>query len=99
MPINPIIPLTPNLHIGGAKPASPKGDGDFADMFKSAIGEVNQTQLEAKSLQGDLISNKRPVEYHDLMISLEKASTALQLTMTVRNKLLESYQEISRMQV
>jgi len=33
------------------------------------------------------------------MIALEKASTAMQLTLEVRNKLLEAYQEISRLQV
>lgn len=33
------------------------------------------------------------------MIAMEKASTAMQLTMQVRNKMLEAYQEISRMQV
>jgi flagellar hook-basal body complex protein FliE len=39
------------------------------------------------------------VELHELMISMERAGLAMELTLQVRNKLLEAYQEISRMQV
>jgi flagellar hook-basal body complex protein FliE len=45
------------------------------------------------------MTNRKPVEVHDLMIAMEKASTSMQLTMSVRNKTLEAYQEISRMQI
>lgn len=36
---------------------------------------------------------------HDLTIALQKASTALQYTVTVRDKLLEAYKEIMQMQI
>jgi flagellar hook-basal body complex protein FliE len=51
-------------------------------------GDVAFTQL----LTGD-------IEFHDAMIIAEKANLAMQLTMTIRTKLLEAYQEIMRMQV
>ncbi len=78
---------------------SPNGKSeDFGQMLMDALKEVNGAQNDAQSLQNDLMAN-RPVEYHDLMIAMERASTAMQLTMQVRNKVLEAYQEISRMQV
>lgn len=79
------------------KPAAGQGE-DFGQMLMDVIKEVNGTQADAKNLQNDLMAN-RPVEYHDLMIAMERASTAMQLTMQVRNKMLEAYQEVSRMQV
>ncbi len=36
---------------------------------------------------------------HDLMIAMQKASTALQYTVTIRDKLLEAYKEIMQMQI
>ena len=81
-----------------AKPA-PNGQGeDFGQVLMDAIQEVNKMQGDSTKLQEDLMAN-RPVEYHDLMISMERAGTAMQLTMSVRNKVLEAYQEISRMQI
>lgn len=81
-----------------AKPAESRGE-DFGSMLMDVMKEVNASQNNAKSMQEDLITNRRPVEYHDVMIAVEQASTAMQLTMAVRNKLLEAYQEINRMQV
>lgn len=71
---------------------------NFGQMLMDAIKEVNSAQSDATKLQNDLMAN-RPVETHDLLIAMERASTALQLMMQVRNKTLEAYQEISRMQV
>jgi flagellar hook-basal body complex protein FliE len=71
---------------------------DFGKLLMDAFQEVNKTQAEARRLQNDLMAN-RPVEYHDLMIAMERASTAMSLTLAVRNKVLEAYQEVSRMQV
>jgi len=73
-------------------------NNDFGKMLMDVIKEVNEAQGDARGLQNDLMAN-RPVEYHELMIAMERASTAMQLTMQVRNKVLEAYQEISRMQV
>lgn len=86
---------------GPSKTAAPTAAGgeDFGAQLVDALKDVNQSQMDAKNLQEDLMTNRKPVEVHDLMISMEKAGTAMQLTMSVRNKVLEAYQEISRMQV
>ncbi len=83
--------------LSSQKPDAGAGE-DFGKVLMDVIKEVNGQQLEAQSLQNDLMAN-RPVEVHDLMIAMERASTAMLLTMQVRNKVLEAYQEITRMQV
>ena len=103
MKLNPAIANLENI---AAKPATPKvasagndqEGGDFAQMLMDVLREVNGSQQNAKTMQNALMTGQR-VEYHDLMIAMEKASVAMQLTMSVRNKILEAYQEISRLQV
>lgn len=86
-----------NVPPKASSPATQDG-GDFGQVLMDAIKEVNQMQSDSVQMQNDLMAN-RPVEYHDLMIAMERAGTAMNLTMQVRNKVLEAYQEISRMQI
>ena len=62
------------------------------------LGNVNQLAQISDAKQRDLAMGK-DVELHDVMIAAEKASVAVNLTMHVRNKLVESYQEVMRMQL
>ena len=73
--------------------------GDFAHMLMDVMKEVNDSQSKATEIQADLLTGRRPVEVQDVMLAMEKASTSMQLTMAVRNKVLEAFQELSRMQV
>jgi flagellar hook-basal body complex protein FliE len=75
-----------------------KGD-DFARMLMDVLKEVNDNQQNSSRMQTHFQTNDKKVEYHDVMIAMEKASVGFQLTLAVRNKLLEAYQEINRMQV
>lgn len=77
---------------------APQQGSDFGSMLMDAIHEVNGSQAEARGLQNAMMAGQ-PVELHDVMIAMEKAGTSMALTMQIRNKLLEAYQEISRMQV
>ena len=74
-------------------------EGDFGGMLVKALEEVNGAQGNVKSMQQDFLSGRRDVDVHDVMIAQEKASTAMQLTMAVRNKALEAFQEINRLPV
>lgn len=70
----------------------------FGEMFKQALQEVNEVQKTSDKLTGGLATGK--VEnIHEVMVASEKASLSLQLTMQVRNKVVEAYQEVMRMQV
>lgn len=85
--------------VGTATQSAGNKGSDFSQMLMDVLNEVNDSQSKARELQTDLMTGRRQVEVHDVMIAMEKASTSMQLTMAVRNKLLEGYQELSRMQI
>lgn len=70
----------------------------FGDVLKDSLNKVNEAQLHSEQITHDFVIGK-DVELHQVMIATEKANLALQLTMQIRNKVIESYQEIMRMQV
>ncbi len=69
----------------------------FQGYLKDALQELNTMQNESDVAFERLLTGD--IEFHDAMIVAEKANLALQLTMSIRTKLLEAYQEIMRMQV
>jgi flagellar hook-basal body complex protein FliE len=100
-PTNPVIQQVNNasgIAVPTPQTGAQKGE-DFAQKLMDVMNEVNDAQQNAGQMQKDFITGQRPVEYHDLMIQMEKANTTMQLTMAVRNKMLDAYQEIDRMQV
>jgi len=94
---NAIQPIQSIINPAGNTIAKEKG-GDFGNLLMDAIKEVSSIQKDARNKQNLLMTN-RPVDVDDLMVSMEKASVSMQLTMQVRNKLLEAYQEVARMQI
>ena len=80
------------------KQANPAGEGGFGNTMRDALSKVNDLQAEADQLASKLATGDA-VEIHQAMIAMQKASTALQFTIQVRNKILEAYQEIMKMQV
>lgn len=81
-----------------ATPDARSADGSFSGMLGRLVSEVNAKQNAASQAVADLQSG-RPVTLHQAMISMEEASVSFQLMAEVRNRLLESYQELMRMQV
>ena len=73
-------------------------DIKFVDTLKSLVKDVNSQQVEAAKNIEKLIKGE-PVDIHDVMISAEKAKTSFQLLMELRNKGLDLYREVLRMQV
>jgi flagellar hook-basal body complex protein FliE len=71
----------------------------FVEFLKDSLGEVNDLQHRSDEMAMRFAASDPTVDIHDLMLALEEASIALQLTIEIRNKLLESYQEIMRMQI
>lgn len=98
MRIGPAINLEALKLQQAQRAAAPGGDGEFAQQLTDVLKDVNDAQLDSQAKQQSFMTDQQ-VDYHDLMIAMERASTAMQLTIQVRNKLLEAYQEISRMQV
>lgn len=94
------IHAQPNLTqtLNPVAPANAEPTEDFAQMLMDVLKDVNASQQESRAKQNAFMTNQS-VDIDDLMISMERASVAMQLTMQVRNKALEAYQEIARMQV
>ncbi len=75
-----------------------KGGGDFASVLKQSLTEVNQMQQKADAAVSALAAGEK-VSLHETMIAMEQADVSFRLMMQVRNKIVEAYQEILRMQV
>ena len=67
----------------------------FAKALSESLKEVNQMQLNADKAIEDLVTGKTK-NIHETMIALGKAELAFKLTMQVRNKVVEAYQEVMR---
>jgi len=74
-----------------------QGSG-FGEVLNQFVGEVNQKQLESTQAVNDLLSGK-DIPLHQAMIAMQEAGVAFQLMVEVRNKLLEGYQDLMRMQI
>lgn len=70
----------------------------FASVFKETLNNVNKTQLQSDVMTEKLARGEN-VDLHQVMIASQKASITLQATIEVRNKVVEAYQEMMRMQV
>ena len=85
--------------LAGARPAPAQQIGDkFAMALKASIAEVNQNQLEADQAARQVVAGDSK-NLHEAMIKLEEADISLRLMVQVRNKAVEAYQEIMRLQV
>jgi flagellar hook-basal body complex protein FliE len=73
------------------------GGGTFSDTLKSALGSVDQLNQASDSQVTELLQGDRQ-DIHNVMIAVEKADVSFQLMMQVRNKILNAYQEVSKLQ-
>lgn len=93
------ISLVSQLQGGVGSPATVKpAAGGFVESLNSAIAEVNKAQIESDRAVEQLHSGEAK-NLHEVMISMEKADISLRLMVQMRNKAVEAYQEIMRMQV
>lgn len=74
------------------------GGVSFGDYLNNAINQVNDSQ-KAAELAHEKLATGEIDDVHSVMIAAEKANLALELTVQVRNKVLDAYQEIMRMQM
>ncbi|MFY9376937.1 MAG: flagellar hook-basal body complex protein FliE, partial [Peptococcia bacterium] len=75
-----------------------KVENGFKDMLLDALAQVNSDLIGAEKLTQDFALGK-DVELHQVMAATEQANLALQLTIQIRNKVIEAYQELMRMQL
>jgi flagellar hook-basal body complex protein FliE len=78
-------------------PSSSGAGGGFGETLKSAINEVNELSDSSDQKVSELVQGDRQ-DVHNVMIAVEKADIAFQLMMQVRNKIVNAYQEVSKLQ-
>lgn len=89
-------PFIQNQSITKLKPED-KVEG-FGQQFKQTLEKVNTAQNTSDKLTNQLVTGEVK-DVHEVMIASQKASLSLQLTVQVRNKVVEAYQEVMRMQL
>ena len=75
------------------------GGVDFAQVLKSSIDKVNQTQQQADVMAEKLAAGDTSQNLHEVMIALQTASVSFQEMVQVRNKLVTAYQDVMNIQV
>jgi flagellar hook-basal body complex protein FliE len=94
------LKLTP-VSSNSLEQVAPQMEGshkNFGEFLTDALGEVNSLQQNAAKASFDLAAGKLQ-DISQVTIAAEKATIAMQLTMQVRNKVIDAYQEVMRMQV
>jgi flagellar hook-basal body complex protein FliE len=98
---NTILPGLTGLPTMPSAPTTPSGSqgdqGSFGDSLRSAIHSVDQLNQSSDSQVSELLQGDRQ-DIHNVMIAVEKADVSFQLMMQVRNKILNAYQEVSKLQ-
>jgi flagellar hook-basal body complex protein FliE len=98
-PLNAITPLSletsPNINSGaGAHKAGP----DFSQFLRDALSQVDALQKNADAASLQLAAGQVD-DLSSVMVALEKASLSLSLTVATRDKVLDAYNQIMRMQI
>lgn len=83
--------------LGGAAGAPKAGDVPFKDMLKGLVDKVDSLQKDADASIKGLVTGET-TNVHDVTMKMEEAGIAFDLMMEIRNKLLEAYQQVMRMQ-
>ena len=81
--------------------AKKKAEGsyeDFGSLVKKSLMDVNKSQKVSDHLATNLAAGKSE-NIHETMLSISQAELQFKLMVQVRNKVLEAYQEVMRMNV
>lgn len=81
-----------------ATSAGDSGKSEFLDLLEKGMNEVNTASKQAEEASMDLASGKSS-NIHETMLAVTKAELGFNMMVQLRNKVIESYQEVMRMQV
>ena len=91
-------PVQPTMTQTVAQTIPSANKESFGTILKDAISVVNDSQVASDNLTNKLVNGDN-VELHDVMISAQKANITLNTALSIRNKVIDAYQEIMRMTV
>lgn len=87
---------SPQTQLQSNKNMAPANGDAFANYLKDALSQVNEDQLSADMFNKALATGDVQ-DLHQVMIASQQSLLSLQLTVQIRNKVVEAYQEIMRM--
>ncbi|HHW38876.1 MAG TPA: flagellar hook-basal body complex protein FliE [Bacillales bacterium] len=70
----------------------------FSSALMNAIDELNKSQIQSDVVTNQFIKGEI-TDIHDVMIAAQKASVTRQTAIEIRNKVIDAYKEIMRMQI
>lgn len=86
-----------NLNISNTTEEKTNGTS-FSNVLSDAISKVNDSEVNANNKIESLIKGE-DVEMHEVMLAMQESVLSLQALIEVRNKTVEVYQEISKLQL
>lgn len=92
--VNSLVNSIDTQKVGHTK----ESNGDFSKALGNAINKVNDLQVTADNKVESLIKGDN-INMHDVMLSMQEAQISMQLLIEARNKVVEAYQEVNRMQL
>jgi flagellar hook-basal body complex protein FliE len=101
MAIPPIKPIGAGLSVGATSPtqgSQQAGGTGFGNVLGDLIGKLDAGQQQAAQASQDLATG-RATDISSVVSQVEKASLEIQLATQVRNKVVDAYNELMRMQI
>jgi flagellar hook-basal body complex protein FliE len=96
-PIAPIGPISAPSVVGSVAATDPASGAGFADALTNGLSHLQSVQGKADDLAVQAATGSL-TDVHDYMIAATDASLTTQLTVAIRNKALDAFGEIMRMQ-
>ena len=82
----------------GSNPTAENGQVGFGEMLNQAVQQVQRSEMEANDAVTKLAMGE-DIELHQVMLKMQEADIAFQVASQMRNKIVEAYQEVMRMQL
>ena len=80
-------------------PAADNANGSaFGEFLQSFVQDVNMDQQKSNKMLNRFAEGDSSIEIHDMMVAGEEAKTSLELLMEIRNKTVDMYKELIRLQ-
>ncbi len=99
MPISSISGITAAPAAAGIEPAGHAGKpGEFKSVLNASINRLESLRTDASQAVDRLLSGEGE-ELHTALLATQRAELAFELGLQVRNKVVQAYQEIMRMQM
>ncbi len=97
--MNPIQPITPPVIAPANSPSQASAGGaDFGSMLTEAVGSMDSSNKAAAGTIDSFLSGEN-VEVHDVVMATQRNELQFEMFLAVRNKMVQAYQEVMRMQM